>query len=322
MQTQQQRNGLGRWVWSAATALIILALGYVVLRQLDWAEIYRAISQADFKWAVIAASSIILGQTVRLWRAWRLMQRGGTLAWGDVVRATLGAQVINWLSPLRVGDVWRIWQLRQQQHAGVIWSALAILVEKSLDSVVLALIALTLLLLPTPPNINSTLIRLAMVACAGALLLSVLLVLRPGMLQRQLAGRFPVLVEWGLRWPETNAHETLFPPREIVLAAFASALMWGLAALTNIALAQAFHIAWAGWMIPLLIVSIQTVSIVSPIPGNIGVIPLVTIGVLALGGVPTALGMAHGTLHYLLVYGINLVWFLLMQLGNRDRLTL
>ena len=325
----QRKRQWRRWVWSGLAMLIVFGLGFATLHNINWLEVRQTVQQADLAWVGVAWVTILVGQWLRLWRAWRLMQHSGAVAWSDVARATLGAQVINWLSPLRVGDVWRVWQLRvysqpvpsdsipsntSKVSKRLFRSALAILVEKSLDSLGLAVLALTLLILPTPNNANGNWVRLAMTACGAALLLSALLILRPGMLKQQLMRRFPQLADWGLRWSETLAQDTLFPRRDIALSSLVTGLMWLLATLTNVALAQAFHIAWQGWMIPLLVVSIQTVSIVSPVPGNVGVIPLVTVGVLALAGLPAALGIAHGTLHYVLVYGTNLLWFVLLQL--------
>jgi len=161
-----------------------------------------------------------------------------------------------------------------------------------------------------------------MTAGAGALLVTALVALRPAALQRQLSRRFPQLNEIaGGAYAQvfsSNANGTVLALRDVALTGAVSVLMWGGAILTNLALAQALHILWQGWMLPLLVVAIQTASIVSPVPGNVGVIPLVTIGVFTLAGFAaadaSALGLAHGTIHYLLVYGVNLVWFLVVRI--------
>ncbi len=327
-----QCNPRIRWVWSALAVLILVGLGYATISRLNWQDIQQALQQANYGWVGIAWATIVIGQWLRLWRAWRLVQSAGVMPWATVARATLGAQVINWLSPLRVGDIWRVWQLRlsdsvdqavpgplsKSTSAKLFHSALAITVEKSLDSLALAFMALTLLIVPTPPTASGNWMRLAMTACGAALLLSTLLVLRPDALRKQLSRRFPQLADWGFRWPETDSQQALFSIRDIGSSGCITIAMWLLAGLTNIALAQAFHIAWQGWMIPLLVVGIQTVSIVSPVPGNVGIIPLVTVGVLTLAGLPASLAIAHGTLHYLLAYGTNLGWFIYYWLMRRN----
>ncbi len=319
-----RRNPRLRWAWSALSVLVLLGLGYATLSRLNWSEIQQTVRQANYEWVGVAWATVIIGQWLRLWRAWRLMQSGGNIPWSRVARATLGAQIINWLSPLRVGDVWRVWQMHPADTTNktsltgpsktasmrLFRSALAIIVEKSLDSLALALMALTLLILPAPSTVGGNWMQLAVAASGAGLLLSTLLVLRPDMLQKQLVRRFPQLTNWGLHGSEANTEQALFSIPDIVYTGLTTLLMWLLAGLTNIALAQAFHIAWQWWMIPLLVVSIQTVSIVSPVPGNVGIIPLVTVGVFAVAGLPASVGIAHGTLHYLLVYGTNLGWFL------------
>ena len=327
-----QHNPRLRWAWSVLSVLVILGLGYAAVSRLNGLEIQQAVRQANYGWVGVTWATVIIGQWLRLWRAWRLMQPGGNIPWSRVARATLGAQIINWLSPLRVGDVWRVWQMHSYETENkssltglsknastrLFRSALAIIVEKSLDSLALALMALTLLILPAPSSVGGNWMRLAMVAGGAGLLLSTLLVLRPGMLQKQLMRRFPQLADWGLHWSEANTEQALFSIHDIAYTGLTTLLMWLLAGLTNIALAQAFHIAWQWWMIPLLVVSIQTVSIVSPVPGNVGIIPLVTVGIFAVAGLPASIGIAHGTLHYLLAYGTNLVWFLCYWLIRRN----
>lgn len=314
-----------RWLWSGLSLLLIVALGYIVLRQIDWPRLRENLAQADGRWLLVALAAIVGGQALRLWRAWYLLGRLNrrAVAWGDAAYAMLGAQVINWLSPIRVGDVWRVWQLRQAtatQLNGMLWAALAVLIEKSFDSLSLALLALLLLVLPVPTSTTNTVLRLVMTAGAGALLVTALVALRPAALQRQLLRRFPQLNEiaGGADGQVFSSNNTVLALRDVAVAGAASLLMWGGALLTNLALAQALHIAWQGWMLPLLVVAIQTASIVSPVPGNVGVIPLVTIGVFTLAGFAapdaSALGLAHGTIHYLLVYGVNLAWFILVRL--------
>lgn len=316
-----------RWLWSGLSVLLMVVLGYIVLRQIDWLQLRESLAHADVGWLFVALLAIVGGQALRLWRAWHLLGRLNrrAVAWRAAAYAMLGAQVINWLSPVRVGDVWRVWQLRHIQAAqpnGMLWAALAVLIEKSLDSLSLALLALTLLFLPVPASTTNTVLRLLMTAGAGALLVTALVALRPAALHRQLLRRFPQLKEFtgGASAQVLSSNHTVLALRDVLATGAVSVLMWGGAILTNLALAEALHIPWQGWMLPLLVVAIQTASIVSPVPGNVGVIPLVTIGVLTLAGLAStdasALGLTHGTIHYLLVYGVNLVWFLIVRIRS------
>ena len=70
------------------------------------------------------------------------------------------AQVINWISPIRVGDFYRVWHIQQHSRNSWLWVASSILIEKSADSLVLAVFAIVLAVSPMPNQSASVAIRL------------------------------------------------------------------------------------------------------------------------------------------------------------------
>jgi uncharacterized membrane protein YbhN (UPF0104 family) len=243
-----------------------------------------------------------------------------------VAQAILGAQVINWLSPIRIGDLWRIWRVHEAKRNSWLWSASDVLIEKSLDSLVLAVFAVLLAIGPLPEgSIPSSFVRLGATAFAGLLIVSSVVALRPDRWQGRLFARFPQLKSWiaqATRMPSSatadanlsagshaRSHIEIRNARHWLSAIALSAGIWGLALCVNLTLAQALEIQMGPWTLVMLVVALQTGAVLSAIPGNIGVIPLITYGVLTLAGVDPVLALAHGTLHYVLAYGMNLLLF-------------
>ena len=73
------------------------------------------------------------------------------------------------------------------------------------------------------------------------------------------------------------------------------------------ALAHAFniHIGLAGHL--LLLLALQTTSVFAPVPGNVGVFPIVCVGVMPLMGVSEPQAVAYGSVLYVMVYGALVV---------------
>jgi uncharacterized membrane protein YbhN (UPF0104 family) len=79
--------------------------------------------------------------------------------------------------------------------------------------------------------------------------------------------------------------------------------IWLIALLTNVALAFAFniHIGLIGHV--LLLLALQTTSVFAPVPGNVGVFPIVCLSVMPVMGVSQPEAIAYGSVLYVMVYG-------------------
>lgn len=190
----------------------------------------------------------------------------------------------------------------------------------------LAAFALLLAIGPLPEgSIPSSFVRLGATAFAGLLIVSSVVALRPDRWQGRLFARFPQLKNWiaqTTRVPSSTPASIatdatsdvefrieIRSTRQWLIAIGLSAGIWGLALCVNLTLAQALGIQIGPWTLVMLVVALQTGAVLSVIPGNVGVIPLITYGVLTLAGVDPVLALAHGTLHYVLAYGVNLLLF-------------
>jgi uncharacterized protein (TIRG00374 family) len=328
------RNHRLRWVWSLVSLGLLLAAGVLLLRNLSLSEITAALRTANPAWVLVTVFVLTGGQALRVARGRRILGWENTPPMQPVAQAILGAQVINWLSPVRIGDLWRIWRVHEAGRNSWLWSASTVLIEKSLDSLVLAAFALLLAIGPLPEgSIPSSFVRLGATAFAGLLIVSGSVALRPDRWQSRLFARFPQLKSWiaqTTRVPSSAAASAatsgsspaaadvtfstgfrieIRDARQWLIAISLSAGVWGLAVCVNLTLAQALGIQIGPWTLVMLVVALQTGAVLSAIPGNVGVIPLITYGVLTLAGVDPALALAHGTLHYVLAYGMNALLF-------------
>jgi uncharacterized protein (TIRG00374 family) len=323
------RNHRLRWVWSLVSLGLLLAAGVLLLRNLSLSEITAALATANPAWVLVTVVVLTGGQALRIARGRRILGWENTPPRQPVAQAILGAQVINWLSPIRIGDLWRIWRVHEAGRNSWLWSASTVLIEKSLDSLVLAAFALLLAIGPLPEgSIPSSFVRLGATAFAGLLIVSGSVALRPDRWQSRLFARFPQLKSWiaqTTRIPSSASSSAtsaaadatssagfrieIRNARQWLTAISLSAGVWGLAVCVNLTLAQALGIQIGPWTLVMLVVALQTGAVLSAIPGNIGVIPLITYGVLTLAGVDPALALAHGTLHYVLAYGVNALLF-------------
>ncbi len=310
------KNQRLRLIWSLISLAIVVVLIVIAFQRLSVAELWLAIQQAQWPWLVVAVLILVAGQGLRILRMLRLLKWEAEPISQPVVQGTMLAQVINWISPFRVGDIYRVWHIRQNGRNSWLWTASSILIEKSADSLVLAVFALVLAISPMPNQSASLAIRLLATAFAGVLAVSAVLALQRGRWQAAVFKRFPQLQQFA----ETQmgpASATFYAAKlnQWIETGLISLGIWLLALATNWVLGQAFGLQIDGVTLLSLVIGLQTGAILSAIPGNIGVIPLITLAVLSTTGVDPTLAVAMGSAHYILVYSINLVLCGLSYLG-------
>lgn len=291
-----------------ALLLLLIALALVV-RSVSFEALWASVRTAHFEWIITTILLICAGQLLRIVRFKRLLEWDRAVCVRAAGQATLVGQVINWLSPIRVGDIWRIWRAAQNRPGALLWTTSAVIVEKSADSLILAAFAGALLLAPLPEGFSPPAVRLLVTALAGALLVSGLSALSSAGFRRRLLKFMPKVGAWldianapspsNLAWQGHTG-------RWLEMLSY-SMLIWVVAILTNIALAQAFDIHISPASHVLLLLALQTTSVFSPVPGNVGIFSLVSLGVLTTMGVGNADALAYGSVLYVLVYGTLLL---------------
>jgi N-acetylglucosaminyldiphosphoundecaprenol N-acetyl-beta-D-mannosaminyltransferase len=233
-----------------------------------------------------------------------------------------GGQVINWLSPIRLGDIWRIWRITCNKTNSLLWSACSIVAEKSADSLVLAMFALVLALWPSIISTHTILLRLISTAAAGALFVVAVLALRPSRWPTQSLKRFarflPLLANKQLTDLSPAIRQQIKHPKRWAEIFLYSSSVWTIALLTNVALDRALNVGlpFAGHLV--LVLALQLGLIFSVIPANVGLFPLAVSGVFALFNIPVNTAIVYGTLLYVVVYTVNLgLWIASWVVVNR-----
>jgi uncharacterized membrane protein YbhN (UPF0104 family) len=304
-----------RLVASLATLVLLIVALAVVVISVSLAEIWSQIQQARPEWICLTILLLGLSQSLRLLRSVRLLSWETRPNTRNGLQAITGGQVINWLSPIRVGDMWRIWRVGRGGRGGntLLWAASSVVLEKGADSLVLAMFAGLLLISPLSPGVSAPLVRLLSSVFGCVMLLSAISAISSSRLRNRLLQRLPrfdhllnrtSVGPLGSLFPE-KLNALHHPLRWMELFGYTTAL-WTIGIAINVALAQAMGIHIGLTTQLLLTLTLQTTIVVAPVPGNIGVFPLVSLGVLSAVGVNSAQALAFGSLLYVCVNGVLL----------------
>lgn len=292
-----------RRLWTVLGLGLLLLAFVITLRYVPLAEIETALRTANTRGILLALACLVTGQLLRVWRSKRILHARTPQGVIRIAQGLMGSQIVNWLSPVRVGEVWRIWHISGKQVNNVVWTATGVVIEKSADAFVLAVFAFVATLLPLPPVFATPIARLLLTAFGGAMLVSALSALASHRVRDRLLRRLPRVESLMQRARLDDA-----PTGREYAAIWLEALLyscgiWCLAIGTNAALAQAF-----GLDIPieahlLLLLAIQTSMVFSPIPGNIGLFSIVAATVLTPLAIAEARSIAFGLVLWAIVYG-------------------
>lgn len=300
------RSQRARVAVSGASAVVVLGLAYFAVQRLSLPDMLAAIARADLGWLLAAVALLAAGQGLRAVRWWRILNWEARPAGERALQGLMGGQVLNWLLPIRLGEIWRIWHVNRAAANSLVWVAGGVVVEKSSDSLSLALMAGALAFLPLPANLPSAATRLLLLALAGFFVAGGLVVFRSTNWPVKLLRRFPQLAQLAVAMQPTHAHaEQLRNPLNWIEAFALSVLIWTVAIVTNMAVAQAFGIDLGLPAHLVLMLAIMGGIVLAGVPAN-AAFPLVVGGVLALFDVDSARAFAFATVLYALTYGVNL----------------
>jgi uncharacterized membrane protein YbhN (UPF0104 family) len=286
-------------------------------------------------WLAAAVLSVIATVVVRVAR-WRALLRGigGTYpAWSPLWRATLWGQGLNWLLPVRAGDLARAYGIRraewtdqasnQSQPVGTPYALGTIGAEKLLDLAWLSLALLPVLFFEKLPSLAkllpATRIALPLLALGGMLTLAWLLSRATSFLgQDRAAWPWP-------RW-ETAADgvqrlgaglAVLSRPAALWPALAWSLLLWLGHIFNNYATARALALPmdWPG--ATLVLVVLQAGLVPPTTPAKIGVFQALCVAGLGLLGYGVAASLAYGlVLQWVVMTPPLLLWLIDLLLGR------
>jgi len=311
-----------RWLWQILFGLLIAALIiYLLLSVIDWRATLRALQQAHIVWVLVAAVSVIINGVAKSQR-WRTLfppdqpppSRSQTFG------ILMAGQVVNFVLPLRSGDIFRAYFVGRDRGASTASAFGAIGAEKLIDVILVGLaaaIVLPLVALPSWINADGSQVGIvALVAALGWLGLilalpwinrllarlgqrSALAARVSGVMQRLLDG-LTALRQW----------------RRLPIVLLWTALVWGTAITTNLFLFRALDMPVELLNALIVLIIIYGGVSVPVVPGQLGVFEGLTVLALSLVGIDTATALAYALLLHLLVLLVPIVfggWWLLRR---------
>jgi uncharacterized membrane protein YbhN (UPF0104 family) len=303
----QRRISIRRWL----TLLIGVALGAAFLalavRDVSWEVARSSLQRVNVGWLSLATVGVVLVAVIKSerWR-WLFFPRHRSVTPLDVLAVTLLGQVVNILLPVRLGEVLRVGLLARSTDLRVTATIGTIVVEKLVDTLVLA--AMALLLAPalisltgqTPSSPGLFLASLAALV-GGVLILSRRQVVSAWL--RNAVGRWP-----GGRWLAAKLDLSLssldlLQHRQAWQALGGwTALAWFLSILNIFITFAAFDLSVPPTAAFLIVILIHLGLVLPKAPGMVGLIQYVSVLVLTHYGVERSIAFGYGlVLHLLLV---------------------
>jgi len=281
----------------AAGVLISAGLIGLIGRDIDGAQLSRVLTVADGRWIALGTLVIISTMLTRIKRWAALLHpidpRGPTL-W----RALLVGQVLNFVLPLRLGDVARSVMAARVPGLSVERALGSIALEKAWDWLTLAALSLIAAFTISVPMWYS--IALRSIGLIAALVLIVFGVIAAAPVERWQ----PRVERWLNRLPLADRVRRLLTSFSALRhrSAFGrcavwSIATWGLGVVANYAVMRAYGVdAWHGAL--LLMVALMIGITLPPSIAALGVFEGVTISALGAVNVPLETALAIGlTLH-------------------------
>lgn len=287
--------------------LVISTLGiYLVARSVNLDQLRRALSAAHYEWAIIGTLAIAATIYVRLKR-WQVLLRPRAYRGSTLAMAMLVGQVLNFLLPIRAGDVIRSILAGRSSDLSFERALGSVALEKAWDWLALtAIILITTLIAPLPdwfvaPARVVGLIALAVVS------LFIAIALMPDQVRlrfelrgwtwidRTFAGlppRFRAPFITRLRRLLASL-EALRSRQSIWQVALWTAISWSLGLLANVAIMHAFGID----SLPAAMLLLSVLMIGIALPPSIAALGIFEgLSILALGsfGVPNETALAIG----------------------------
>lgn len=295
--------------WGLALLLAAVA-AWLSVRKIRWPELGSVLAESDLLLLGMALATVLATTVVKAIRWFVLLRSCDAQVSGvRVLRMVFIGQMGNSLLPARLGDVGRAVLAGPRTTGGIPAVLGTIVVEKTLDGLMGLLVLVGLALwTPLPSWLRSPVLGLAVVT-AGLLVLLAL-----AMVRRQ-RGTLPLegLIGWLPARAQTRVRQllrglqlglgVLRQPARALSALLLSALIWGLAALTNVATLDALGIVAPAWSTWLVLVTGYVANFLPSLPAQVGVFEYACLLALTAAGVRQEEALAFGLVLHLLVHG-------------------
>lgn len=301
--SQLQRNGSQRWVRLAVGVLIgAIALGWAV-HGLERVTIFHSLGAVSPAWVGLAVAGVMAVALTKAARWGALYPASGLRPpFWELFSVLVAGQMVNLVIPIRLGELVRLGLMKQAGQPGATTLS-TILLEKALDLVTVALVAVSLVALAAAPDwlreSAGTLLPIGLTLIVGLLLVW----WRRESLERGLARLLRSVNWWPGPWPGwlaatfhtmLAALRTLTDWRSMTVVLFWTMIIWLLSLLTMVALLAAFglHLPLTAAVILMLAVSSSNMA-PSP-PALVGLMQGLAVLVLGQYGVAQATALDIG----------------------------
>lgn len=278
-------HGLVRRAGAIALRLAVLAGAVVFLgRGVAWRAVGQTLRGADLGLlgAVITLNGLMMA--VRAARLQRLLP--GAPPFLACFLAKLSASAINNLTPLRGGDVARVWMLNRHARISKTAAAAVAIVENLLE--LLALSALALPAVQGAPE-QGWVVSVAPIVLAVAILLVLLLAIRGGGVGR--LGALRARIEPGV--------EALRHPANAVGCVALSLSVWVIEAAMVVLTARAIGLPVSVSLAIVVLLGINVALALPSLPAGIGAFEAAVVFVLTQSGVQKEVALAFALLYHL-----------------------
>ena len=176
--SSSRRRRVWPWINAGLTAVLLIGGIWYLSRTIDFADIGQALLAADGRFILLALLTFVLNGCAKAWR-WRVLlapDEEARVPYAAVFWAVWLGQFVNIILPfLRLGEISRAYAINQQAGFSKLRALSTIVIEKSLELVMLGLLVLVLLpILALPESMRST--GLTFLLIAGAVIVGLIVV--------------------------------------------------------------------------------------------------------------------------------------------------
>ena len=292
-----RKRGRAALAWSGLAVTVVFA--YVAVRDVDAAEAWRAIREANGWWLVPSLALLVLAVALRAvrWRYLFVAQTRPPLS--AVTRALLIGYLFNNVLPARAGEAARVVALRQETGVSKAESTGTIVIERAYD--VLSLLVLLFVLVPWLPEVTWLTTAAALAIGLGAVLAAGMAIIviwgdRPlRALLRPLARLSFVRQERldGIATNLTQGLAALHRWRSAVAAFVLTTVSWLVLGLSFWVAMLAFDLGLSPVAGVFVLIAIGLASILPSSPAGLGVFEAATVVALGAYGVPDSPALSY-----------------------------
>lgn len=297
--------------WGSGPARVVagllvggLAL-WLAFRDFSLADLYAALASLDWALTAAALGSTLLTLLAVSWRwQWLFHPRQHEVAFGALFKAIVVGQMVNILSPIRVGELARVYSLAEDVQLSKAHVLATVALEKVLDLVVFAAaVALLFAMMALPEGVRiKTTAQLGVASTALVLLWGATRFGLP--LARWAERHIPPLRP---RWRDVASRTlhrfldglaALQRPHVGSVLLMQSVVVMFCSALTNYLLIRAFGFDVPAWGALFLLVLLQVGAVPPSLPGRLGVFNYLVVVGLAAFDVPRADALSYSLVLY------------------------